>query len=514
MADDYPDPSTTECRPLSDFFPLDSFFTTVINATGPRDWADDNLGWDDNMGSACDTSFQNNYGADTVIVVPPGDYLFTDGATANAPGQSGPNRAGVVGATGVNQSDYNPESTSATFHASNEGVEFRFVSQQGGQDCLLANFEIWLGTNGLQDGEILHEVDDGGLMQDVVWDGLAPTDSGSLGQMVRVGAQSTNGGTDDSIYSMRGVDVCRGGSVVEPHPTGKTGVRIYPDAIGEIVVEDCIFQNMFGNAFRSSHGPVVCTLRNCTFINNFQSNGRFSAGGHPTKTGSYVNCSVLIDHTLEPVATLLANADPADVSDVSGMKCEATVDQDGAIIEDCELVCENVHPDSSADAIHRGDTIGDSNTGGYPIRNTRFEVRDGMGVIKIDNADGTPPRTDVGMYNVEIVKEDDTIGTFPNALIAVGTGRDGCEVIDSCLYAPAGDLDGVDSDSNITVENTNINVTGVTTTGGGTFTESGITTDGTCPAPTPPEGVSARFPVGLVGSFAAEQGSGNVDHSA
>ncbi|WP_259535319.1 hypothetical protein [Halalkaliarchaeum sp. AArc-CO] len=418
----------------------------------------DDLGMDPTGSEPIDSALSAAYETGTLIEFPPGDYRV-ETETVIGP-RASKSRFGMVG-LGDSHKD-------VQFHFPNGDKEYDgywFIHQDGGEDCVLANFSIQMTDDHVTSINVRFDCADGALIQDVEWLGFVPTASHSYGQLLTCYTPEDSGATTDSVNTLRRVTIGRGGAALAGHrsrtgtPPGTTYIRVYPDHVGEIVVEDLHLEQSGGNAFRSTNNDGVITVKGGLFKNNDISNLRLQGGNHPEKRSTVTGARVVVDHGDVPYPT-----GENGFFHGMGINIDSRVGGTDLLIEDCEFICNEIdikdQTDGKPHGLIRLTRTGSSNPGGVTIRNTKIYNNTRMQTLWFQRAeDGANEPIEVTLDNVNITVDHDT---QTEGAVCVINERDGSRITDSCIHAPNGTIDGIafTNCDNVVVEDSNINVGG------------------------------------------------------
>ena len=427
-------------------------FDRVVNAV-------DDLGMDPTGSEPIDSTLSAAYETGTLIEFPPGDYRV-ETETVIGP-RASKSRFGMVG-LGDTHKD-------VQFHFPNGDKEYDgywFIHQNGGEDCVLANFSIQMTDDTVTSINVRFDCADGGLIQDVEWLGFVPSASHSYGQLLRCSVPEFNGGTIEGINTIRRVTMGRGGAHLGGHrvrngtPPGTTYIRVYPDHVGELVVEDVHLVQSGGNALRSTTNDGVVTVKGGFFKNNDLSNLRFQGGNHPEKRSTITGARVVVDH-----GDVTYPTDGTGFWHGTGLHIDSTAGGTDLLVEDCEFVCNEIDIKDQTDkkpwGLIRLAGNGKSNPGGVTIRDTKIYNNSRNQTLWLQEPnDGANDPLKVILENVNVTVDNDTQTEGAVCLIE---GRDGSRISNCCIHAPNGTFDGIafENCEDVIVEDSNINVGGV-----------------------------------------------------
>ncbi|WP_144920821.1 hypothetical protein [Halorubrum salsamenti] len=427
-------------------------FDRVVNAV-------DDLGMDPNGNDPIDSALSDAHETGTLIEFPEGDYRVNDELVIGP--RSSKSRFGMVG-LGDSHKD-------VQFHfpnADTSGSGFWFIHQKGGEDCVLANFSIQMTDDDVTSINVRFDCADGGLIQDVEWLGFVPSKRHSYGQLLTCHIPSDAGGSADGVNTLRRVTIGRGGAYLGGHYAdtgdnpGTTYIRVYPNHIGEIVVEDAHLEQSGGNALRSTmttEGGVV-TVKGGLFKNNDLSNIRLQGGNHPTKVSTVTGARIVVDHGDAPRPTHGTNFYHGN-----GVLIDSTEGDSGVVFEGCEFECNEVDLNSGYKpwGLIRLTNTGGSNPGGFTMRNCQIYNATRNQTLWIQSRkSGADDPSGVTLESVDVTVDNDY--QTEGSVCTIGDDRDGSRISNCCIHAPNGSIDGVvfKGSSDVVVEDSNVNVSG------------------------------------------------------
>ena len=426
-------------------------FDRVVNAV-------DDLGMDPTGSESIDSALSGAHETGTLIEFPPGDYRV-ENELVIGPGAS-ESRFGMVG--------LGDSHTDVQFHFPNGDKEYDgywFIHQDGGEDCVLANFSIQMTDDTVTSINVRFDCTDGALIQDVEWLGFVPSASHSYGQLLTCHVPEDSGATTAGVNTIRRVTIGRGGAYLGGHQSrsgtapGTTYIRVYSDHVGELVVEDAHLVQSGGNALRSSNNDGVVTVKGGLFKNNDLSNLRFQGGNHPEKRSTITGARIVVDHGDVPYPT-----GGTGFWHGMGINIDSRVGGTDLLIEDCDFVCNEIdisdQTDSKPNGFIRLTGTGTSNPGGVTIRNTNIYNNTRNQTLWFQAPDdGANDPLEVVLENVNVTVDNET---QTEGAVCVIDGRDGSRISNSCIHAPNGTIDGIafENCDDVLVEDSNINVGG------------------------------------------------------
>lgn len=419
-------------------------FDTVIDAV-------DDAGMDPNGNELIDSKLRDSLRPGTLIEFPAGTYKFQDEVVLA-------DNSGMVGVAG---------DRSKVRFVPTQGTIVRWLNLENTSDALLKDFTIDRRDDYRTSAGIGGSIERNFHLKNIEYDGWTPSGAG----MFKANVSDPDGkAIIDGLYR-----------------TGPTQFRRYPESTidiwsgrghkGHMVLRNVEIHNGSESGIYTGKGDGTYLIENC-FMKNVVHTAIRAAGRDTTVR----NCTVVMDINdwdprNEKVESTYNSGEPIQLN--RGIWVQSADKQfSGPVIEDCDVIVRNAYPESLTGIDINFDT------GGADIRNTRVHC-DSEHVVPIKAAS---PNGDAGdPLGMELDGVSVTGSAWDQAAMYF-TGRPNSVIRNCCIQSP-NDNDGIwlDNCDGTTVENTNINVGGRSTTfRNGRVTTSGITSSDSCPLPSIP----------------------------
>jgi hypothetical protein len=368
-------------------------FDTVLDAV-------EDLGADPNGGGDVVPLIEGAYRSGVKVEFPPGEYRL--GSSWVDTGSSVSN-FGLVG-TGNSRRDVQFVVPDGRF---NDSTALALRGPKS--DHLFRNFSIRLGDDGDRAFPIRIDTTDGTLFEDVEWLGsVADQNTSSKGQVIAIATTA-----QDGVNTARRLVIGKDAAAQRPgYPEGRAAIRVDGAHDGEMVLADCHVERQGSSSFRLAEADGVLTVLGGRFVNNDNTNVRFSGGNHPTKHSVVDGAEVVVDD--------VAHAAQAIHVDNSSQY------HSGAVVRNVDV--RFTDPTAGQPAIESPSW---ADHGSITFENCRVHNDVGVQAIEVD---------DVSMSDDEITIEGCSFtGTGGGIDVA---GRAGSVIRDSCFDMPNGDVSG------------------------------------------------------------------------
>ncbi|WP_394349509.1 MULTISPECIES: twin-arginine translocation signal domain-containing protein [Haloferax] len=420
--------------------------TTTTPEPKPRETVYDaveDIGMDPTGQDPIDDLLDDVYGDDTIVQFPPGEYLIT----RKHDWDRGVSNFQLVG-LGDSHKD-----VQFVFPPNGPGEEFRMLRITSGDHHVLKNFSIQQTDDDTTSADIWLANDDGALIEDVEWLGRTPSDDNARDQLLLFDCTSVDG-----VNIARRVYM-REGAVIPGYPDGVAGIRITGRSIGEVKMIDCHIEQRGSSSFRATHTRGVLRVEGGLFKNNDNTNMRISGGDHPSKQSWIKGATMVVD-----ADNLNEHAQPGDrLHSPSGLLVDSTGNgYSGLLIEDCDFIYKSSPAGRGVISTSPPSWGGH---GSFTLRNCRIQNDTSIQTIHADSVDTSETDTPWGMTleNVTITGQCSE-QPFGSAVV-IGENRNGSKIVDSCIYLPNGNVDGVlvEGAEECSIANSTINVSGTPT---------------------------------------------------
>lgn len=435
-------------------------FDNVVNLV-------DDFGADPTGSEPVDSAVENAAAADTLVMVPDGEYRFS-GEVLVSP-------AGNVG------------------FLAEDGASPRFVAPAGHNDHLLNVYHLPRALFEGIDIDIREADTTAGLRFDIE-DQVHVEDVEFLGRGTHPDSRVTNA-LDVAVTNATGTGTIRNvralkGSAIGHYKSGdgRVGVFVGRANVGTVRIEDCHLEEFGNNGLYCSRTTGAVEVVGGTYRNNNVSGVRI--GG----SASYVDGAV-VEVDLGSYTGPTTRMDKAYNTRCIVLEQNNVTKTPGATIRDADLRIASA--DNSQAAVHFWGWTGE--TAGV-ISNTRIQVDEG-GVPAVYAEDSQLTMDGVSLTGSAIDRR---------AMVIEGTAASGSAVTNSCIEQTGDNRDGclVRDATDCTVSDSNINVTGQEiVTENATVSTSNLTSTDSCPLPQIGLSASTGSPSHISGSSATVTGT-------
>jgi hypothetical protein len=408
-------------------------FENVVNLV-------DDYGADPTGSEPVDDAVKSAASADTLVMVPDGEYLFSDEVIISPNGN-----VGFLAKDGANPS----------FVAA-DGFNDYLINVVDLPEALFEGIDIDITKTGTTAGlrlsihTTLH-------VQDVEYVGRGTHPDSAVTNALTLELSDSDG---EGI--VRNVTALKGSAIGHyKSGDGRVAVRIGRGTEGTIRIEDCHFEEFGNNALYTSRTPGTVEVVRGVYRNNNGSGVRI--GGET----SYVK-DALIEVDLEKYS-----GPPVEDSDAHNTRAILLEQKDvgktpGATVRNCDIVMRNLIKSNGAIQAR-----GDQGETEYNIVDTTVEFDDEYRILYADQSTGT-------IDNLTVTGS----GANRHAFWLRGTGASGTSIRNSCFEQTGDDRDGVwiDNADDCIIEDSNINTSGEEIlVDGGSVSTSNVTYDQSCP---------------------------------
>jgi hypothetical protein len=279
-------------------------------------------------------------GGDVLVTFPPGDYYIDPSASAaDGTGSDGEVFTFIFNsnpATTVGMRGSTGDRTDVRFVFGNETpYEYYWWNMQHGTDVLWKDFTIQQDDGvDVNVNNILH-IEDNLIVKNVELGGYSSPDPYAHGSKIKTAVKTEDGSATFTRYVSRG-----GGIGPDGYPTRKAQILLLSEHTGLLRLVDCYFEQGGSHAFYASNHNGAVQVEGGMSYNCDNTNVRLGGSTHPTHDSWLKNYTIYIDTdaaTLKPASFFPDSSSGAFYENTRGLKMEMYNTNGPLLIEDCDF---------------------------------------------------------------------------------------------------------------------------------------------------------------------------------